>query len=92
MTLERLEALLAAPDGGERLLARLVPPLDMLPHLPLFRVSAEDAAKVAHGLPLPAHVETPGRVRVVSPQGALLAVADIRDGRLAYVRVLAQTA
>jgi tRNA pseudouridine55 synthase len=53
-------------------------------------VSAADAVKVAHGLPLPAHLETPGRVRVVGPEGSLLAVADVRDGRLAYVRVLSQ--
>jgi tRNA pseudouridine55 synthase len=92
LTLERLQALLAEPSGLELLKSRLVPPVDMLPHLPLFRVSAEDAAKVAHGLPLPAHLETPGRVRVVGPQGALLAVADVREGRLVYVRVLAQTA
>jgi tRNA pseudouridine55 synthase len=91
LPLERLESLLAEPGGPERLRARLVPPLDMLPQLPLFRVNAEDAAKVAHGLPLPAHLETPGRVRVVGPSGSLLAVADVRDGRLAYVRVLAQT-
>ncbi len=91
LPLERLEALLAEADGLERLRARLVAPLDMLPQLPVFRVNAEDAAKVAHGLPLPAHLETPGRVRVVGPHGQLLAVADVRDGRLAYVRVLAPT-
>ena len=91
LPLERLEALLAEPEGLERLRARLVAPLDMLPQLPLFRVNAEEAAKVVHGLPLPAHLETPGRVRVVGPTGSLLAVADVRDGRLAYVRVLAQT-
>jgi tRNA pseudouridine55 synthase len=91
LPLERLEALLAEPEGLEHLRARLVAPLDMLPQLPLFRVNAEEAAKVAHGLPLPAHLETPGRVRVVGPTGNLLAVADVRDGRLAYVRVLAQT-
>jgi tRNA pseudouridine55 synthase len=91
VTLERLEALAGEPDGLERVRARLVTPVDMLPHLPLFRVNAEDAAKVAHGLPLAAHLETPGRVRVVGPTGSLLAVADVRDGRLAYVRVLAQT-
>jgi hypothetical protein len=28
---------------------------------------------------------------VVGPHGQLLAVADVRDGRLAYVRVLAPT-
>jgi tRNA pseudouridine55 synthase len=90
LSLERLEMLLGEPDGRERIRARLVAPVDMLPQLPLFRVNAEDAAKVAHGLPLPAHLETPGRVRVVGPEGSLLAVADVRDGRLAYVRVLAQ--
>ena len=53
-------------------------------------MSAGDALKVAHGLPLQAHLETPARVRVVGPESALLAVADVREGRLAYVRVLAQ--
>src|SRR5450755_4040545 len=91
LSLERLETLVGEPEGSELLRGRLVSPLDMLPHLPLFRVNAEDAVKVAHGLPLPAHLETPGRVRVVGPAGSLLAVADVRDGRLAYVRVLAQT-
>jgi tRNA pseudouridine55 synthase len=90
LTLERLEALAAGPEGLGAVRARLVAPVDMLPHLPLFKVSAADAVKVAHGLPLPAHLETPGRVRVVGPEGSLLAVADVRDGRLAYVRVLSQ--
>ena len=88
--LERLEVLLSGEEGLAALRARLVAPVDMLPQLPLFRVSAEDALKVAHGLPLPAHLETPGRVRVVGPDGALLAVADVREGRLAYLRVLVQ--
>jgi tRNA pseudouridine55 synthase len=90
LSLERLEALAGGPEGMAAVRARLVRPSDMLPHLPIFRVSAEEAEKVAHGLPLPAHLETPGRVRVLGPDGALLAVADVRDGRLAYVRVLAQ--
>jgi tRNA pseudouridine55 synthase len=92
ITLERLQMLLSETDGLARVRERLVAPLDMLPQLPVFRVTAEDAVKVAHGLPLQAHLETPGRVRVVGPSGALLAVADVREGRLAYVRVLAQTA
>ena len=90
LSLERLEVLLSGEEGLAALRARLVAPVDMLPQLPLFRVSAEDALKVAHGLPLPAHLETPGRVRVVGPDGALLAVADVREGRLAYLRVLVQ--
>jgi len=91
LTLERLEALTQGPEGAALVRARLISPADMLPHLPVFRVNAEEAQKVTHGLPLPAHLETPGRVRVLGPDGALLAVADVRDGRLAYVRVLAQT-
>jgi tRNA pseudouridine55 synthase len=90
LTLERLEALVSGPEGLASVRARLVAPVDMLPQLPLYKVTAQDAAKVAHGLPLPAHLETPARVRVVGPEGHLLAVADVRDGRLAYVRVLAQ--
>jgi len=87
--LDRLEALAAGPGGEAALRARLIPPVDMLPDLPLFRVAAEDVPRVAHGVPLPVHLETPApRVRVVGPDGALLAVADVRAGRLAYVRVL----
>jgi tRNA pseudouridine55 synthase len=90
LSLERLQALVEGPDGLSAVEARLIAPVDMLPQLPRFLVSAEDAAKVAHGLPLPAHLEAPARVRVVGPDGALLAVADVREGRLAYVRVLVQ--
>jgi len=91
LPLASLEALVSEAEGLGRVRDRLVAPVDMLPQLPIFRVTAEDVSKVAHGLPLPAHLETPGRVRVVGPQGSLLAVADVRDGRLAYLRVLAQT-
>ncbi len=91
LPLAALEALVAEAEGLAGVRARLVAPVDMLPQLPIFRVTADEATKVAHGLPLPAHLETPGRVRVVGPQGSLLAVADVRDGRLAYLRVLAQT-
>ena len=91
LSLERLEALLRAGGGPDAVRARLVSPANMLPELPAFPVSAADAAKVAHGLPLPVHLETRGRLRVLGPDGALLAVAEARGGRLAYVRVLAQT-
>jgi len=89
--LERLEALAAGPEGEAAVRARLIPPADMLPHLPAFRVPAPDVPRVLHGVPLPVHLEAPcPRVRVLGPDGALLAVADVRDGRLAYLRVLAQ--
>ncbi len=91
LSLERLQALVQDGEGPQAIQARLVSPADMLPALPVFQVSAADAAKVAHGLPLPVHLESRGRLRVVGPDGTLLAVAEVRGGRLVYVRVLAQT-
>ena len=93
LTLERLEAFVQGPDGPAAVNSRLIPPADMLPQLGVLQVSAAEAAKVAHGLPLPVPVslESPGRLRVLGPDGALLAVADVREGRLAYVRVLAHS-
>jgi tRNA pseudouridine55 synthase len=88
LTLERLEALAQGPDGQAAVRARLVPPAEMLPHLPAFAVSAADVPRVLHGVPLPAHLEVKGRLRVLGPDGALLAVAEAREGRLAYLRVL----
>jgi len=45
---------------------------------------------VGHGVPLEVPPEQrPGRVRVVGPDGALLAVAEVRERRLVYVRVVA---
>jgi len=71
------------------LAARLVPMSDALSELPLVQVSAADAKRVSHGVP----VEVPaggrvGRVRVLGPDGALLAVAEVTAGRLRYLRVL----
>jgi tRNA pseudouridine55 synthase len=71
------------------LAARLVPISEALSELPLVRVSAADAKRVSHGVP----VEVPagglaGRVRVLGPDGALLAVAEVSAGRLRYLRVL----
>lgn len=61
---------------------------EALSHLPSLRVSAADAARVTHGVPLEAPA-MPGRIRVVGPDGALLAVAEVVKGRLSYLRVLA---
>ncbi|WPB79850.1 tRNA pseudouridine(55) synthase TruB [Archangium violaceum] len=66
---------------------RLLPVSEALTDLPAVRVSAADAVRVSHGVPVeaPAH---PGRVRVVDPSDALLAVAEVVRGRLRYLRVL----
>ncbi len=84
--LERIEALAAEPGALE---AALVPPAEALSFLPALTVDAATAAKVAHGVPLDLRQEgAEARVRVLGPDGALLAVADVRRGRLHYVRVL----
>jgi len=67
---------------------KLLPLSDALSHLPAFRVSAAEAARVTHGVPLEAP-PLPGRIRVLGPDGGLLAVAEVVKGRLSYLRVLA---
>ncbi|MFL5347076.1 MAG: tRNA pseudouridine(55) synthase TruB [Hyalangium sp.] len=67
---------------------KLLPISEALAHLPSLRVSAADAARVTHGVPLEAP-PMPGRIRVLGPDGALLAVAEVVKGRLSYLRVLA---
>ncbi len=84
LPLAELPELVKEPEALAR---RLVPVSEALVDLPAVRVSAEDAARVSHGVPVeaPAH---PGRVRVVDPAGAVLAVAEVVRGRLRYLRVL----
>jgi tRNA pseudouridine55 synthase len=71
----------------EALARRLLPLSEALVDLPVVRVGAADAERVSHGVPLEAP-QQPGRVRVVGPTGALLAVAEVVRGRLRYLRVL----
>ncbi|XXF76388.1 tRNA pseudouridine(55) synthase TruB [Myxococcaceae bacterium GXIMD 01537] len=71
----------------EALARRLVPLAEALTHLPPFQVGEADAVRVSHGVPLEAPA-MPGRVRVLGPGGALLAVAEVVNGRLRYLRVL----
>jgi tRNA pseudouridine55 synthase len=91
MPLAQLEAGVASgPEGRAQVESRLVSMSDALAELPLLAVSTEDAARVGHGVPLEVPPEQrPGRVRVVGPDGALLAVAEVRERRLVYVRVVA---
>jgi tRNA pseudouridine55 synthase len=71
----------------EVLSKRLLPVSEALVDLPAVRVSEAEAVRVSHGVPVeaPSH---PGRVRVVDPSGAVLAVAEVVRGRLRYLRVL----
>ena len=91
MPLAQLESLASSGvEGRAAVQGRLVSMSDALADLPLFPVSAEDVARVGHGVPLEVPPEQrPGRVRVVGPDGALLAVAEVRERRLVYVRVVA---
>jgi tRNA pseudouridine55 synthase len=85
LPLDRLEAL-----GPEGVKAHLWSMSDALGDLPPVPVSEADRARVAHGVPLEVGRAVEGRVRVVSRDGQLLAVAEIGpDRRLKYLRVLA---
>jgi tRNA pseudouridine55 synthase len=66
---------------------RLVSIGDALGELASVQVSAVDAARVAHGVPLETAATAP-LVRVLGPSGELLAIADVQRGRLKYRRVL----
>ncbi|MBZ4418282.1 tRNA pseudouridine(55) synthase TruB [Myxococcus sp. RHSTA-1-4] len=70
------------------LASRLVSMTDALAELPAVRVGAAEAQRVSHGVPVEVPAGRPGRVRVMGPDGALLAVAEVVGGRLRYLRVL----
>ena len=91
LPLSQVEALgVAGPEGRAELGARIVSMADALPDLPVVRVSERDVAHVMHGVPLVLGSSAPeGRVRVLAPDGTLLAVGDVHEGRLGYVRVVA---
>ena len=65
-----------------------MPIADALLELPAVRVSVAEAERVSHGVPVEVPAGPPGRVRVVGPDGSLLAVAEVVAGRLRYLRVL----
>ena len=70
MPLAQLESLASSGvEGRAAVQGRLVSMSDALADLPLFPVSAEDVARVGHGVPLEVPPEQrPGRVRVVAPR------------------------
>ncbi|RKH29903.1 tRNA pseudouridine(55) synthase TruB [Corallococcus praedator] len=70
----------------ETVAGRLVSLGDALTELPLVRVGAEDAKRVSHGVPVEVS-PLPGKVRVLGPDGELLAMAEVVGGRLRYLRV-----
>jgi tRNA pseudouridine55 synthase len=80
----------AGPAGRAELGRRIISMADALPELPAVQVAERDVAHVLHGVPLVLGSSAPaGRVRVLAPDGTLLAVGDVHEGRLGYVRVVA---
>ncbi|NOK32210.1 tRNA pseudouridine(55) synthase TruB [Corallococcus exercitus] len=70
----------------EAVAGRLVSLADSLTDLPAVRVNADEARRVLHGVPVEV-APVPGRVRVLGPDDALLAMAEVVAGRLRYFRV-----
>lgn len=74
--------------GAEHLGRYLISTADAVRELPAIHVSAQEAVRVSHGVP----IEWPagaGRVRVLGPDDVLLAIAELGKGpRLKYYRVL----
>ncbi|QDE89109.1 tRNA pseudouridine(55) synthase TruB [Myxococcus xanthus] len=70
------------------LASRLMTMSHALVELPEVRVGAADAKRVSHGVPVEVPAGKVGRVRVMGPDDALLAVAEVASGRLRYLRVL----
>jgi len=91
--LEELEELVrgGGAAGLEEVGSRLVSLSDALAEVPALELSADAAAKVAHGVPFEAAAAAPsGRVRLLDSSGRLLAVAEVAaDRRVRYLRVLA---
>lgn len=94
-TLERalpLERLLTqvAEQGPSAVAPWLIPIEEALSELPAITITDAEAVKVLHGVPLETRAKTPGRLRVMSQGGKLLAIAEVDRGRLRYARVLGQ--
>ena len=88
LTLQKLAELASRSDGGQAVRREMISLNDALVDMPAIQVSAADAQRVAHGVPIECAAGT-GRVRVLGPDGALLAIAELGKGpRLHYHRVL----
>lgn len=85
---ELIERVRDAKLGLEQISQLLVPIGEALRDLPEIRIAQSDAQRVAHGVPIE-WSSGKGKVRVVGPDGRLLAIAELGTGpRLKYVRVL----
>jgi tRNA pseudouridine55 synthase len=88
LALHKLAELASRSEGEEAVRRQMISLNDALVDMPAIRVSAADARRVAHGVPIECAAGT-GHVRVLGPDGALLAIAELGKGpRLHYHRVL----
>jgi tRNA pseudouridine55 synthase len=65
----------------------LVTPADAVAHLPAIALDPRGVLAVSRGQPLPAALPDGTLVRVLTPAGALAAIAEVAEGRLTYHRV-----
>lgn len=89
LTLDRLAALISGPSGEQAIDREMISMNEALVEMPALQVSAADARRVVHGVPIECAAGS-GRVRVLGPDGMLLAIGERGQGpRLHYHRVLA---
>jgi tRNA pseudouridine55 synthase len=86
LPLEALEQLAAGDRAA--LLARIVRPAEAVAFFPLAAVDANGAIALSRGRQLARPGVADGFCRVVGPDGALVAVGEVKDGRLRPVRVI----
>jgi tRNA pseudouridine55 synthase len=96
-SVEQAATLAAIEAEGTEAAGRLMPPDELLGHMPAVRLSEEGTRRATHGNVVgPAHLTAvpavnlqPARVRLIDPLGRLVAVADrLGDGSLHPVVVL----
>jgi tRNA pseudouridine55 synthase len=86
LSLEALEGLAQADRPA--LLARIIPPAEAVGFFPRLDVDANGAIALSRGRQLSRPGEPDGLRRVVGPDGALVAVGEVKDGQLRPVRVI----
>jgi tRNA pseudouridine55 synthase len=84
-----LDRAIPLEDVAARGAAAVVPPAEALAHLPAIPLDPARVVDVRHGRPLPAPPDAPEGtpIRLLGEGGALLAVAERRGARIAYLRV-----
>ncbi len=72
--------------------AALVPPADLVPHLPRRELTADELRAVGFGRAVPIEAQLRGTIALVANDGRLVAVAEARDDDLAHPVVVLEPA